>query len=430
MYEIGKRRLRFWLTILALVGVLSIQELEAGERSTPATVLSAAGGVDSLFQHPVTNMAKICVCLKGPSPFTDTIRTRILETKADDGSPIAKAALSYMKGEARYWMAFDRFRSLTSKTDVNSDARNIVGAYLNSWMLVRKADNAQKGALRRAIIGRLKTLFSTGIYGARLPPDLKEQVVETFIDHSEKERDGPKSWSCRERARIYLNLGIGDRVLSQLPKEIPDNPDSLRDAMLLAVGLKRSDQAVLFASALDNAHAEYLRRNVGVWYEVFRVYRDNGSPRTLGCIRAIAEKDPAGYLELYEVSQKLEVGIQEVERVRYLDRYVRLSSSTEESGPWAVSAAAQRLFRAEQYQGTVDFIDRHSPVSEGFRGAVLWQIKGRCYEQMGRRADAVKAYRRCVDLAEGTGYADRLTAACSKRLIALGAIEEKEVKKE
>ncbi|MEI6809298.1 MAG: tetratricopeptide repeat protein [bacterium] len=430
MRSIRRPNLGRGLAIVLLIGEMTLPLLCAGARKTPEMVLASAGGIEALLLNPVSNVANICVCLKGPGPSADAIRARILERRVGSGGPADAAALSYISGEARYWTAFDKFRSMKSGASVDSDARNIVGSYLDAWDMVCKVDGARKNSLRGAVIARLKTLFSTEVYGAALPIELKQRAVKTFVDVIEKETDGRQSLCSREMARVYVNLGISDRVSSQLPKQIPDDADSLKNAMMLAVGLKKLDQAGLYASALADRHAEYLRANVGVWYEVFRVYRDSGSPRTLDCIRAIAQKDPAGYLCLYDVSRKLEVDTEEDKRVKYLDSYVELSLASEKSLPRVVSAAAQRILRAKQYQSAIDFIDRHCQGWETTGGAVLWQIKGRCYEEMKRPEDAVEAYRRCVDLANGTRYADRLTRECSQRLTALGAVEKKEVGKE
>jgi hypothetical protein len=379
--------------ILLMIGCWSGVRLEAARPMRPAGVLEKGGGIEELLKDPVTNMAAISLVLKGPSSATAAGRNAILNTKINGHNLASQAALSYLAGEALYWATFDRLRSGSIKTNQMSEIprAEIIAKYLDAWTYSCQLGTDPGPRIRSYVLNRMKMLLSTTVFGASLPVGVKEQVVTRFIDVIEKQNDEPSLWSRHQKAGIYANLGIEQRLPIQIPKELPADREGLRSAMMLALAMHQPTQAVRFASVLEDRYAGYLRCDSNLWYEVYTAYRDAGSSRALPCLRALAEKNPVRCLELYDLSLKMETNKLNATMRDYLKCYLMTAQGKEPMQAGAVRAVAHRMFNEGLYVETLEIMERYYPTN-AFWDITFTKLRGQCYEKLGQTNDAINAY--------------------------------------
>jgi hypothetical protein len=77
--------------------------------------------------------------------------------------------------------------------------------------------------VRVVAVREARGLLAGALFGKKLPPALKKKIVSEFIDPISKDSDGPASWAVVQKARVFRNLGIGDRLEFHLPNPLPAN---------------------------------------------------------------------------------------------------------------------------------------------------------------------------------------------------------------
>jgi len=424
----GKKWLQTAL-ILIVIGLGGVELLDAARPMRPESVLANSGGMDALLHDPVTNMASISVVLKGPSPATTAARNAILGTKTNGQDLAGQAALSYLAGEALYWSTFDRLRSGAIKTNQVSQMprADIILKYLDAWNCACQMGTNGGTRMRQVVANRLKTLLATSTFGAALPEDVKIQVVHRFVDEIEKQKESPVRWTPDQKAGIYANMGIAQRLPQQIPLELPEDREALQAALALAMAMHQPTQAVRFASALEVRYAEHLRRDSNLWYQVYRAYQCSRSPRALPCLRAVAAQNHCHYLELYDLVMSTRTNKPDKEMLEYLAAYLQSTRGEEPRQVAAVRSVAHRMFAAGFFDEALCLMDRYYP-NDAYFDITLTKIRGQCFEKQGRTNEAISAYTQHEWYKSAEDRESRDAQFCLERIHSLGVKVSVEIK--
>jgi tetratricopeptide (TPR) repeat protein len=371
----------------------------------PQKLAERAKESEKLLEDPVENRRRIVAYLVRPGLKA---RQELLEHFENDLTQATsvedEASLQYLIAETHYWGIFKEARKKRDVSIIEGAPQVVIPAYLRAFELVRKAGAEESAALLRAdIIDRLRRLALSQLFGAALSQELKKQMITRFINPLEKAEDGPRSWTIQTRAKVYGNLGIGDRLSSLIPDEIPEDPDALHDAMTAAWSLRRRREALRFAEALEER--EDLTAGTTA-YETFKVLREMGSPRALPLIKTIASNHAQAYLDAYALSRTAEPDLSEAKRFEYVETFLQTRLKEDPASRRPYLKASGRLIRLGEYANALKVIDRYLDNHEGDRNrdiAHLLYRRGRCYEDLERTEEAVAAYRRSAEMAAKIG---------------------------
>jgi tetratricopeptide (TPR) repeat protein len=333
-------------------------------------------------------------------------------------TPRERAALQYLIGETHYW---GTLRAARSAPDINAVRRApavVIPALLDAFETLREAPaGEQDSTLRADIIARLRRLATTNLFGASLSDTLKKEMITRFINPLVDAEDGPSSWPMRIRAPVYRNLGIENRLDLRLPEKMPEKSWDVSKAMVRALDAGRPREALRFARELDRRCQEGKVIGYSTLYKVVETYQKTGSPGALALLKSVVPDSPHAYLKLYEVSLEAEPDLSAQERLQYIYSYIEaiVEAARKPHDPNGINEhlvgghppylrAARFLMTMEEHRQAMKIIAEHLPPTvkpcEDSYAVKLWYCKAVCYENLGEKKKAIRAYRHCISEAK------------------------------
>jgi tetratricopeptide (TPR) repeat protein len=398
--------------------VLPPDAARAQPRATPEQLRDLAKDADKLLADPVANRAQIVGVLIKPGTRPDAELVGLLEARLKQAtSAEEKAAVHFLLGKTYYWGAFRQFRQTHERKVFTQDVvGKVVGEGLAAFEAAQ-AIPAGQGAigLRQDTAVDLCELFASNLYGESLSPELKRDAVTRFIDVLEKGEEGTRGWPADVRGKAYRNLGIAERLVQEIPAEMPTERAELHKAMKQAAAVSPQG-AVRFAVALEAKQDLTSADSESQAWDIFEVYRDAADPRALPWLKRVAEHFHGYYLPLFAFSRDAEPGLSVQERDKYLEAYVSWTEASvgkagARESPWgACDKAASELLREGEYARALRYAERglkqSPPLSPCL--ASLYFAKGRCHQGLRQPEQALTAFRLCIEFAPYSRLGPRL----------------------
>jgi len=413
---------------VALVSACLSQVVLAVGRAGPAQIAKLAKNAEKLLSAPAANYEKIVArWIKPKAAKEEELLTKLQRRLDSTVSTKDQAALQALMGEVCYWAAPAKARALGSPRPFREVGSKAIPHFLSAWRSIAASEEEGGGELRRRIQLRLRSLVATRVCGAELSASLKKQVVSEFVDVVEASPEGEsENWTLEQKSRVYANLGIADRLLSDVPVDIPEEYADVVVA-LQTTSCLQPRSAVRFAEALEDQHQKRLSHDLKTRYMVLDVYRTVEHERTLPCVKAICEQDAGGYLVLYDISRNLEKDLSHADRFKYVQEYLKRAGQACAGSLERFHLAIKPLVAARDFSNALDVIEA-GLTAPGLRTfshlARLHYSRALCYEQLGMKGDAVASCRKAVEmarLAEEAGGSNLLVGVTTRALSRLEA---------
>lgn len=381
--------------------------LGATPRATPEQMQALAakeGG--QLLADPAANYRRIVGLLIRPGAIPDAeLITRFTDALAKADTASRRARLHYLLSNTYYWQGFRELRKARNRAAIGDAVPQVMSHALAAFEETRKAPPAagdtEVAADAEAF---LRTLLRLNLYGADLPPALKEKVIVGFLDVLEKAPGGFPLWPAEERAAVYRNLGVAKRLGREFPETLPDDPQELRRLLKLAsAGFPQ--QGLRYAEALESRlDLASPTADPAVAIDVFDAYRAVDRERALRWLTKVAACWPVHYLTLFEYTADPALKVGWPERMAHLRAFLAKGTG---NCPGCLDPclgydqAVAALMREKQYPEAIECLDTilaRSPSSYA-RLSGLWYAKGQCHVALGQNEKARQAFQQAIDRA-------------------------------
>jgi hypothetical protein len=293
-------------------------------------MLERAKGSDALWADPVSNCTAISAIFIKPGIVPRESNLRRLQGLLESSRlPTEKAALNYLLGETFYWGGLTDVLNTRDKSCLAKMGDDVAGAYLAAWDTI--CCESRTGAvveLRHTIVKRYCQVLGTKLCGGNLSPKIKQQVVARFIDQLDAAELSPACWRLADRAQVYRNLGIDQRLTNALSASMPSDFDGLWQALQTAWSLRDTNSTLRFVTALESHYGAELDKRAHARRELFRIYETCEDARAFACISACAKVDSAAWLDVYRYAVRQDPVFPLELRKDYVRRYLSSGSAT------------------------------------------------------------------------------------------------------
>lgn len=406
------------LACASAMGVAPFHAHASGDRATKEQMAAHAVEAQALWGAPGTNYNSLSggIIKPGVMPQDELLkRLNPMLAKADKAQD--KAAVYYLIGETYYWGGLTELRKTRNTSVLAGVGDNAITNYLVAWETVAGAGPGPDATqLVQTITFRINQLLATEICGANLSTNVKQQVVARYIDRLPAAGSAGAEWTAVQKGKVYGNLGILNRLTLAIPTAMPTNMSGVCEAMDLAMSTGATNQALRFATHLEEKYPADLAKQPEVRRAVSRVYKATGDPRAIPSLEALAAVDPRGWIELYEYSVRLDPKLDTEKRRKWVDAYIK-GVETQRGGKTMETCwfAADRLVANGDYALAIP-VGNAAIYANGSwtQRVMIWRLLAKSYEKCGQSDQAEDALRNASLDAEKGG--EELQALCRKEL--------------
>lgn len=392
--------------LILAYGLLAGSAFAVG-RATKQQMLERAKDAEGLWSAPASNYNAICATFikSGVLSRDESLRKLSALLAASDGQ-IEKASLSYLVGEAHYWGGLTELTRTRDKAVLAMVGDDTVGAFLAAWDMIRSvAPGSDAAALRGTIVTRFNQILATQLCGASLSTNVKQQVIERFIERLDASEMQSTTWDVEDRGRVFANLGIGHRLKDTMPTSTPNDFDGLWRAIRLAWAIRSTNDVLALATALETQHGAELDKRPYERRQLFKIYEACGDQRALACISACATSDPTAWLEVYRYSVRMDGGLPKEMRLRYIENYLSAMKAAQQKEFAVYNPLITLLIDAGDYDTAIKYADcalereqSHNRMS--MQAAHILRLKAIAQEKGGSGESALSTIREASRLAE------------------------------
>jgi hypothetical protein len=374
---------------------------QASPRATKEQMSRHAADAEKYWDAPGTNYEALSSALIKPGAMPqDELLKRLNPMLEKAETAQDKAALNYLIGETYYWGGLSEIRKTRNAAAILGVGDKAVTSYLAAWDEVAQAGPGPAAAqLRQTISTRLNQLLATAACGSNLATNVKQQVVARYIDPLDKPGQAAVAWTPGQQGKVYANLGVLSRMVAAIPTTMPTNFTGVCAAMDLAVSAGATNDALRFASHLEETYAERMAHEPGWRRKIIAIYRACGDARADVSLKALIASTPLGWIDLYVDSVHRDPRLPQEQRREYMDAMIKALEGQKDDRRCHATyrAAVEALLAQGDHELAIWLADKaisDSRFNSSFTAedALIWRAKAIAHQKRGERDKALEAY--------------------------------------
>ena len=365
-------------------------------RATPDELRREAAKAGALLAEPEKHYRRIVAVLIKPGlceipDLVDQFEAGLAATPEPQG----RVALHFLLSKAHYWHAFHLFRKNHERTVFTNAAPAVVLNMLSAFGVLDTMEQGGAGGPSVADVeADLRALLCTNLYGSHLSPGLKRKCVQLFIDVLKATDSGTRGWPPEERGKVYSHLGIGDRLVRELPAEIPGSREEVRRLLLMTTAV-RPKQALVYADALRERLDVSKPDSTDDANAILRAYGAVDRQKAMDWLGFLASRNPRYNFQLY--SAMLDAGVPPDEANNVMTKYFAWAAANPSTLPLqeAYARVVALLTRKSQYEQAASLAETGLTIAgQGHSPRALTALhlsRAKCLHKLGRHQEAQEA---------------------------------------